>query len=108
MYITVIETPEFERCCKDVALSDEDKTAMINDLAVNPLQGVSLGSGIRKWRYAPKGQGKRGGYRVVYFYASQLNKPIYLLTVFGKKDKTNLTPKETIALRQLGKTLMEI
>ena len=94
MFITVIETPEFERRCKDVALSNEDKTAMINDLAVNPLQGVSLGSGIRKWRYAPKGQGKRGGYRVVYFYASQLNKPFYLLTVLEKKIKPTSRQKK--------------
>ena len=108
MFITVFETPEFEHRWKDLTLSDEDKTAMINDLAINPIQGVSLGSGIRKWRYAQKRHGKRGGYRVVYFYANQLDKPIYLLTIFGKKDKANLTPKETIALRQLGKTLMEI
>ena len=108
MLRTVIETPEFNKRSQELLISEDQKTEMINDLAANPDGGVSLGSGIRKWRYAPKGRGKRGGYRVIFFFVDQDNKPLYLLTIFGKKEKTNLTPQEQSALRQLGKKLMEI
>lgn len=108
MLRTVIETPEFNKRCKELSISEDQKTQLINDLAARPDSGVSLSSGIRKCRYVPKGQGKRGGYRVVFFFVKQDNKPIYLLTVFGKTEKTNLTPQEQNTLRQLGKTLMEL
>ena len=108
MLRTVIETPEFNKRCKALSISEDQKIEMINDLAANPVTGVSLGSGIRKWRYAPTGQGKSGGYRLVFFFVNQDNKPIYLLTVFGKKEKANLTPQEQNTLRQLGKKLMEL
>ena len=108
MLRTGVETPEFIKRSKELSISADQKIEMINDLAANPVTGVSLGSGIRKWRYAPIGQGKSGGYRVIFFFVNQDNKPIYLLTVFGKKEKANLTQNEQNALRQLGKKLMEI
>lgn len=67
MLMTVAEMPEFERCRKALGITDAEKIAIINDLATNPQSGFSLGSGIRKWRYAPTGQGKSGGYRIFFF-----------------------------------------
>lgn len=49
--------------------------------------------GIRKLRWAAKGKGKSGGVRVVYFYRDGAM-PLFLLTVFAKSDKTNLSKKE--------------
>lgn len=108
MLRTVIETPEFNKRCKELLISEDQKTQIINDLAAYPESGVSLGSGIRKCRYAPKGQGKRGAYRVIFFFVDQNNKPLYLLTIFGKNEKADLSPNEQKALRQIGKTLTEM
>jgi hypothetical protein len=41
-------------------------------------------------RVAGRSKGKSGGYRVVWFYSGE-NFPVFLLTVFGKGEKDNLT-----------------
>jgi hypothetical protein len=49
--------------------------------------------GIRKLRWARQGMGKGGGVWVIdYFHNEQL--PLYLLTVFGKSEKANLSKVE--------------
>lgn len=65
--------------------------------------------GIRKLRWAAKGKGKSGGVRVVYFFHNR-TMPLFLLTVFAKGDKTNLSERErnglakfvTLLARQYG------
>ena len=107
MLRSVVELPEFVRRAKILSLSEEEKAEIIVELARNPLSGDALGSGIRKWRYAPTGKGKRGGYRVVFFYVDQQNKPIYLVTIFSKDEKANLSARELKEIRKLGKLIME-
>jgi len=56
-------------------------------LAENPYAGdvVPGSGGVRKVRWGRKGQGKRGGIRIVYFI--QLgNGLIWLLTLYAKKE----------------------
>ncbi len=43
---------------------------------------------------------------MVYFYHSD-EIPLFLLTVFAKNEKANLTSKETQEIRQLGKLLLQ-
>ncbi|WP_265306516.1 type II toxin-antitoxin system RelE/ParE family toxin [Verminephrobacter eiseniae] len=50
-------------------------------------------SGVRKLRWRRGGQGKSGGVRVIYYYHDDLM-PLYLLTLFAKGDKANLTKAE--------------
>src|ERR1700686_5450002 len=57
--------------------------------------------GARKVRFAGKGKGKSGGYRVITFYTGA-DIPVFLLNVFAKNEKADLTPKE----RQVLKTLL--
>lgn len=49
--------------------------------------------GARKWRMAGRGKGKSGGYRVITFYGG-VDMPVFLLDVFGKGSKSNLTDAE--------------
>ena len=52
---------------------------------------------------AALGTGKSGGYRVVFYYAGQ-DVPIFLLDVFTKGDRANLSKAEQNELRViLGK-----
>ena len=58
-------------------------------------------SGIRKIRFAKGGRGKSGGVRVIYYYYSA-ERPIYLLEIFGKNEKANLTKAERNALAKVA------
>ena len=96
--ITVVDLVPLKRWSQD------DREAFIDFIARNPLAGTSLGGGVRKVRWAARGAGKRGGYRVVYFYHDTHN-PIFLLTVFRKSDKDNLTSGEKQDILRLAKAL---
>jgi len=49
--------------------------------------------------------GKRGGTRVIYFFHSE-RIPLYLLTIFGKNEKSNLSMAERNALGVLVERLV--
>lgn len=104
MLVTVVETPEFQRRARTI-MNDEERMALIRFIAANPTSGVSIGGGIRKVRFARRGKGKSGGYRVIYFHSTRNNMPIFLITIFAKNEKANLTPRETEEVRRLGKIL---
>ena len=53
--------------------------------------------GVRKVRFAIGGRGKSGGARVIYYFHSDAI-PAFLLTVFAKNEKENVTPAERNAL----------
>ena len=56
--------------------------------------------GIRKIRWRAKGRGKRGGSRVIcYWHVAEEH--IYLLTLYGKGVKDDLTPAERAAWRKV-------
>lgn len=60
-----------------------------------------MGGGLPKVRFARQGGGKSGGYRTIHYYKPDEG-PVFLLTMFAKNEKSNLTPKETQLLVQLG------
>lgn len=101
---TVVELPEFLRRAKAI-MSDEERTALVDFIAANPEAGVSLGGGLRKVRVAREGGGKSGGYRTVYV-SGGTHMPIFLVTVFAKNEKDNLSRTEQAELIALGKVLL--
>lgn len=80
---------------------------MVTYLSENPQSGVLIQNtgGIRKLRWAKSGGGKSGGVRVIYYLHSNMM-PLYLLTVFGKNEKANISMKEKKALSKLVKELV--
>ena len=54
--------------------------------------------GARKILVAGRGKGKSGGYHVIAFYGGD-NIPVFLLAVFSKGHKVNLTKAERNELR---------
>ena len=104
--VTVVETPEFQRRARAI-MSNDERLELIDFIARNPGAGVSIGGGIRKVRFARDGGGKSGGYRVIHFYCEDDAVPIFLITVFAKNEKTNLTRAETEAVKSLGKMLAD-
>jgi hypothetical protein len=104
--VTVVETPEFQRRARAI-MSDEERLALIDFVARTPTAGVAIGGGIRKFRFAREGSGKSGGFRVIHFYAEDDHVPIFLITVFAKNEKANLTKSETETVKTLGKLLAD-
>ena len=47
-----------------------------------------------------------GGYRTITFYTGD-TMPVFLITVFGKGERSSLTQKESAALKLLTKKLIE-
>lgn len=101
---TVVETPEFLRRAKAI-MSDEERTALVDFVAANPEAGLSLGGGLRKLRFAREGGGKRSGYRTIYVFGGT-HVPIFLVTVFAKNEKDNLSRAEQAELVSLSKALL--
>lgn len=99
--MTVVETPFFLR--KSATLMDEaERSDLVLFLGLNPDAGdVIRGTGgVRKARWAAPGKGKSGGFRVVYYFYSETF-PLFLLTVYAKNEKANLTKAERNELKKL-------
>jgi len=75
---------------------------VIDHLAAQPRAGdlIQGTGGIRKLRWARGGRGKSGGVRVIYYFHSD-RIPLYLLTVFGKGEKADLSKGERNELAKL-------
>ena len=100
-----IETPTFTRLVTAL-LSDDDYRGLQNELVEDPQRGdlIRGSGGIRKIRYALQGQGKSGGVRAIYYWVKDKHL-IYMLVVYAKSKKDNLTDKETAILRDFVKEL---
>lgn len=61
---------------------------------------IQAGGGIRKVRWAVAGKGKRGGARVIYYLASARGE-FFMLDIYAKGEKEDLTPDELKELRTL-------
>ncbi|MBC8550065.1 MAG: addiction module toxin RelE [Candidatus Brocadiales bacterium] len=91
---TVVELPEYLRKIKKLLIKS-DSEGIVSYLACHPKAGTIMPGtgGVRKVRGEGHGAGKRGGLRIVYYFHNK-NTPLFLLTVFGKNEKTNLTKSE--------------
>lgn len=98
--LTIVELPEFLRRA-EALISEQEKQSIINYLARHPHAGdIMQGTGgIRKLRWATGGKGKSGGVRVVYYVHNE-SMPLFLLSLFGKNEKANLSKSER---NELGK-----
>ena len=91
---TVAETPTFCRQAEKL-FDTAQRLDLILALAADPLAGVEIpgSGGVRKMRFRARGQGKRGGARIIYFFGGDWL-PVYALLVYAKSAKTGLSPAE--------------
>ena len=101
---TVVELESFLKRAKAI-MSDDERMGIVTFLAANPDAGVLLGGGLRKVRIARDGGGKSGGYRTLYVFGG-VGMPLFLLTVFAKNEKDNLTKVEQAAAVAFSKELL--
>ena len=96
--IAVVETDEFLADVKGV-LSEEEHDALILYVAQYPEAGDRIPDtgGLRKLRWAAKGRGRRGGSRVIYYFHN-LEIPLFLMAIFAKNVRADLSPGQRKAL----------
>ncbi len=105
---TFKEVPSFTEKWRALGLTDEDLRELENILLRNPKLGDAIPGtgGIRKIRIPIDNIGKRGGGRVIYVDI-EVKECIYLLNIYMKNEKTDLTEKEKKMLRKLVDVLKE-
>jgi hypothetical protein len=105
--MTVVETPFFLRKAASL-LTEQERDDLVTFIGLSPEAGVTIpdAGGVRKIRWAGKGKGKRGGVRVIYYFHSEVF-PVFLLTVYAKNQKANLTKTERNELKQLAPLLVK-
>ena len=107
MLITIVELPEYIKRVEKI-LSKDERDDLLYYLSSNPKAGnlIEGTGGVRKLRWASKGKGKSGGSRVIYFSYNETI-PLFLLTIFGKSEKVNLSKTERNELAKLVKELVK-
>lgn len=103
--VTIVETNAYLRRAVRL-MTEEERIACSELIAYDPACGeIMQGTGgVRKLRVALAGRGKRGGARVVYYFHND-SIPVFLLDVFGKNEKDNLTKAERNAMAGLTRVL---
>ena len=97
---TVVETPSYLADVKSEALTEGEREAVVEMIANHPDAGNEIGGtgGARKVRVPGRGRGKSGGYRVITFYSGK-NLPVFLLALYSKGEKANLSKAERNELK---------
>lgn len=107
MSFNVVVTDGFKKHAKGIAKKHRslksDLNKLIDSLEENPTQGEPLGKDCYKVRMAiaSKGKGKSGGSRVITC-VKIVNQTAYLLTIYDKSDKENISDKEPDELLRLA------
>lgn len=97
----IIETSIFTKQIL-LLLSDEEYRLLQSVLVNRPDAGVVIPSsgGLRKMRWGMTGRGKRGGVRVIYYWAVRQER-ILMLLIYPKSEKDDLTAQQLKILRKI-------
>jgi hypothetical protein len=103
--ITVVELPLFQRLAAAV-WNNAEREEFVDFIARNPEAGdlIPETGGVRKVRWRRQGMGKRGGARVIYIYHG-VQMPLFLMMVYAKAQRENITPDEKRQMRALAGSL---
>lgn len=104
---TVVETPSYLADAERLFSSNERK-AIVDRLAADPTCGVVIpgSGGLRKVRFGSGARGKSGGARIIYLF-SGVNLPVFILAVFAKNEKANLSAADRNALGKMIVAMVE-
>ena len=92
--VEIIFTDEFDRQAKRAKVPPDKIREIIVTLQARPDSGVLVPGtgGARKVRFAGRGKGKSGGYRVITgLVIFRVRSLVYLLTIYAESDKVDLT-----------------
>lgn len=97
----LIETAIFTRQVEATWSAEEYREFQLYLIAF-PEKGAVIpgGGGLRKVRWGLRGRGKRGGARVIYYWSADTHQ-IFLLFLYPKNARSDLTAGELRQLRRL-------
>ena len=89
--MVILETSIFTKQI-NALLKDDEYRALQNFIVEIPTSGdiIKGSGGIRKLRWKSSGHGKRGGARIIYYWATA-QEQIFMLYAYPKNDISNLT-----------------
>lgn len=99
MSYNIIAVPTFKKELKRLAKKYSslkiDLAQLFESLEEEPIQGTAIGKNCYKIRISisSKGKGKSGGARIITNIVIK-DETVYLLAIYNKSDKENLTHKE--------------
>ena len=104
---TVVETPSYLKVANKL-FSEEERADIVELVAADPECGdlIRGTGGFRKVRVTRKGMGKSGGARVVYIWRNE-RFTLFLITVFPKNEKENLSMAERNTLNKRANSIFE-
>ena len=99
--MVIIETSVFTLRVQDL-LTDEEYRGLQTALINRPTAGTLIqgSGGLRKVRWALPGRGKRGGARVIYYWAVE-QEQLLMLFMFAKNERDDLSLAQRKMLRQI-------
>ena len=99
--MVIIETSIFTRQVLEL-LSDDEYRKLQVVLANRPNAGdlIKGSGGMRKIRWTIEGRGKRGGVRVIYYWAVKQER-LLMLFIYPKSERGDLTPAQIKVLRNI-------
>ena len=104
-YLEFVETNVFSRLRKEL-MDDDEFRELQSYLLESHDQGdtISQTGGCKKIRWSRSGMGKRGGVRIIY-YVRLLSGKIYLLLIYPKNAKDDLSESEKAILKAISQKL---
>jgi len=101
MSFEVLTIPPFDKQLKRLAKKypslKNEFSLFLDSVEENPEMGTSIGTNCRKIRLAIKSKGKSGGARIITNILIS-EKIVYLLSIYDKSEKANLSDTELKAL----------
>lgn len=105
--ITLVELQSFQEDAGRI-FTESERDELAEFISTNPHFGdvIPGTGGVRKLRWQARESGKRGGARVIYYFRD-LNMPVFLLAVYAKGEKANLTASERKVMHKLVDDLVK-
>jgi mRNA-degrading endonuclease RelE of RelBE toxin-antitoxin system len=99
--MVIVETSIFTRRVLQL-LADEEYRRLQAALVNRPQAGAIIrgSGGLRKVRWAGSGRGKRGGVRIIYYWAAE-QAQLLMLFIFAKNERDDLSPDQLNILRTI-------
>jgi hypothetical protein len=98
----IFKTKLFARWAKDEGLTDQSLVAAVKEMNSGLVDAI-LGGNVYKKRIAKAGKGKSGSYRTLL--AIKFQDKAFFLYGFSKNQRSNVSPKELLALKRLASEL---
>lgn len=99
--MVILETSVFTRHVQQTLTDDEYREFQLTLVERPDAGAVIRGSGgLRKLRWSLKGRGKRGGLRIIYYWAVAQGQ-LLMLFLYPKSERADLTPEQLKRLKAI-------